>query len=226
MTDDTPEASASQDPQPPPEVLRRIGPVGRHVEACVRGWISSLASPTTGAQLAQLRAAVARVPGSAPAVWDVTVGRLADPQARDDEPTAAEWAAHVALTLYAVHQQGRDRPMHVAGWGLGSSIARLADTLDRPDAVRRRFDAVATASSQAEVAHHLRGLITQLRSEEIPLDYAMLADDLLRFHRDGDPNAVRRRWARQYYRLERRTKAQRDASDDPTDVSEPNGASR
>lgn len=223
MTVQTSDTPASQDRPVPPSAPRRVGFVGRHVQGCVMGWVSSLTSPTTGAQLAQLRAAVAMVPGASPAVWEVTVGRLADRRARGDEPTAAEWAAHVALTLFAVHQQGRERPMHVTGWGLGSSIARLADELNRPEAVRRRFDAVATANSMGEVAHHLRGLVTQLRSKEIPLDYAMLADDLQQLHRDGNPNAVRLRWARQYYRLDTRKPAPAGAVPD-TEQADPNGA--
>ncbi|MHB1712879.1 MAG: type I-E CRISPR-associated protein Cse2/CasB, partial [Acidimicrobiales bacterium] len=35
-------------------------------------------------------------------------------------------AAHIALVLFAVHQQSQSLPMHCAGWDLGRSCHRLA----------------------------------------------------------------------------------------------------
>lgn len=151
----------------------------------------------TTATLARLRKSLSHEPGSVPAIWELTTADLPG-QVDGDDPTPEERAAHVTLTLYAVHQQAKTKPMHVRGTGFGKAVRRLAAG-DREAAVRRRLDAVATATSFAEAAHHLRALITQLRSAEIPLDYGQLADDLLRFQRPGGPETVRRRWGRQYY---------------------------
>lgn len=174
-------------------VDRRIGPLQT-------GYLRDVSGPT--ATLARLRHGVGRVPGSLPELWELTIEGLPG-RADGDVPTPEEWAAHTALTLYAMHQQSRDKAMHVRGRGFGQAVRRLA-VGNRERAVRRRFEAVGTAITFAEAAHHLRGLITQLRPEKIPLDYGQLADDLLQFQvrRRGGPDAVRRRWARQYYQID------------------------
>ncbi len=42
-------------------------------------------------------------------------------------PTAAEWAVYLALTLYAVHQQGNDQPMNRPHSTLGRAVRQLAE---------------------------------------------------------------------------------------------------
>ena len=119
-------------------------------------------------------------------------------------PSAAEWAVYLALTLYAMHQQGNDRPMNCPGNTLGRAVRQLAERnsagQDWTEAsVLRRFNALATADSMPEVSHHLRGMIQLLRREEIPLDYPQLAEDLYQYQFvDGAPN-VRLRWGRDLY---------------------------
>lgn len=113
---------------------------------------------------------------------------------------------HVAMTLFALHQQSRSEPMHRQHVGLGLAVARLERARGGADGdvtspVRRRFDAVVTATDVAEVAHHLRGLVTQMRGAGVSLDYGRLADDLHTFQRF--PDDVRRRWARQLYQPDR-----------------------
>jgi len=157
-------------------------------------------APWVRAVLAGLRGAIGRAPGSVPEVWEWTAVDTDD--RTGDDPTPEEWAVHVALCLYAIHQQGRPEPMHRAGQGLGQAVRRLAGSdadIDSP--VRRRFAKVVTASSMDECVHHLRGLVTQFRSAQpsIGLDYAMLADDLVRLQQPGGAATVRLRWSRQYY---------------------------
>jgi CRISPR system Cascade subunit CasB len=71
--------------------------------------------------------------------------------------------------------------------------------------VRRRFNAVVTATSFDEVTHHLRAIVSLLRSESIPLDYARFADDLLLLQHRARAESVLRRWARDLYRLDSST---------------------
>lgn len=162
-----------------------------------------LANTSDGrALLAQLRHAVMKEPGADPSVWEITVGHLPGSPATSDAPTTTERAAHTALTLYATHQQSRAEGMHVPGIGLGTAVRRLGHVTDAEDAVRRRFDAAATAAVFAETVHHLRGLVTQLRGARVGLDYGRLADDLDQLQRPGGADKVRLRWARQYYRTQ------------------------
>ncbi len=67
-------------------------------------------------------------------------------------PTAAEWAVYLALTLYAVHQQGKTGvSMNRPGRTLGGAVRQLAERIlaagqDWTEgSVLRRFNALATA---------------------------------------------------------------------------------
>ncbi len=153
------------------------------------------------ADLAALRRAANVAPGSDPRVWELTVAGLDVPAEVGDEPTDQERAAHAALTLYAIHQQSQSLPMHRRGSGLGRSVRALISP-DRGNerAVRRRFEALGTASTFPELMEHARGLVRQLRSAGIPLDYGRLAEDLLALQAPSTAAGVRLRWGRDYHR--------------------------
>lgn len=151
-------------------------------------------------ELAALRRAVTAQPGEDPRIWELAVAGVS-PGAREDDPTPAELAAHTALTLYAVHQQSQNRPMHVAGRGLGGAVRALGQETRAEDAVRRRFEALGTAATFAELVHHARSLVRQLRSAGVPLDYARVAGDLLAWQDPARTGAVRLRWGRDYHRV-------------------------
>ena len=155
------------------------------------------------ATLAHLRAAATRPPGSVPAVWELTIDGLPGLTAYTrDETTRTERASHLALTLYGTHQQSRTVPMHVKEIGLGHAVRRLGPRGSSTETtVRRRFDAVATATTFEGITHHLRALVGQLRAAKIPLDYGQLADDLLWLQNPTTSDRVRLRWARQYYAM-------------------------
>ena len=105
------------------------------------------------------------------------------------------------MTLYAVHQQSRSECMFVPGRGLGRAAHELVGTDEENPSARARFNALVTSTTVAELRHHLRNLVSLLRSRGIALDHAMLADDIVRFQRPGGAKSVRLAWARQYYSL-------------------------
>jgi len=180
-----------------------LGATGRYVARRVATLQEGRHRSRVVAALAHLRANVGKEPGSDPAVWWLTVDGVPGVP-RGDEPTREERAVHATLTLFAVHQQARSEGMHRPGVGLGHAVARLeraGDGVDdeRPSPVRRRFDAVVTATDVAEATHHLRGLIAQMRGAGVGLDYGGLADDLVDFQAPERQDDVRRRWARQFY---------------------------
>lgn len=154
------------------------------------------------AALARLRRAVGKPAGS---VNDVLQYTLADEFAgRDagDEATAEEKAAHISLTLYALHQQSQGERMHQRGWGMGRAVRRLhpEEPGAVPSPVLRRFQTLGTSDSLDELAHHARGMVQLLRAKQIPLDYALLADELVGWQRPGRASVVRLRWGREFYR--------------------------
>ncbi len=205
----------------------RSAAVETYVDHRVGALVHTAGSPSTRATLARLRSAVGQAPGTVPEVWSVTIdGAPGAP--RGDDPTPEERAIHIAMTLFAIHQQSRGRSMHVQGRGLGQAVRLLEHVRGVSDGgvspVRRRFDALATASSMEEAAHHLRGLVGQFRSagEGIGLDYGALAADLLDLQLPTRSQAVRLRWARQYYRLaERESATSSDEKPGPDGAAEP-----
>ncbi len=184
----------------------RTAETGTFVNSQVGRLVSTLDNPGTVAALAHLRGARTREPGSVPAIWALTMdGAPGTP--RGDEPTAEERAIHVAMTTFATHQQSRREPMHRSGGPtLGAAVGQLERRRPHHDQglspVRRRFNAVVTATSFDEVTHHLRALVSLLRAESIPLDYARFADDLVQLQRRARADTVLRRWARELYRHE------------------------
>jgi CRISPR system Cascade subunit CasB len=80
----------------------------------------------------------------------------------------------------------------------------------RKQAITRRFMAVATAQSINEVLFHVRGLITQLRREKQPLDYAMFAEDVFNLLTPGQENRVRLAWGREFYRTPSAARSDKD----------------
>ena len=163
--------------------------------------------PSATARLARLRRALMAAPGSDPDVWADTIGALPRAlQGQGDAPSRYEQAAHASVCLYALHQQSQTVGMHRAGEGLGLAVQRLRRA--RPEdeesgPVLRRFRALATAGSFAETTHHLRGLVTLLRSEALAVDYAQLAVDLRRLQSEPGARGVRLAWGRDLYRARR-----------------------
>lgn len=153
------------------------------------------------AVLATLRSGVGRAPGDVSGLWRHYRVVVPDKVAAfgDIHPDLA--AEHVALTLFAVHQQSQSARMHQNGSPLGTSLRalRAAAFKDNPDALDRRVNAAAATDSVNELAVHLRGLVKLLRDQQIPLDYTTLVRDLADWHYQDARSRVRRRWGAQYY---------------------------
>ena len=165
------------------------------------------------AALANLRRGVDCAPGDLPELWGAFLETLPpELEGKEGRPSKAEWAAYLAMTLYALHQQGHDllhENMNRPGEGLGKAVRRLANEqlkhvaggkpADAP--VLRRFNALATAEAMPERVHHLRGIVQLLRAEGIPLDYVRLAEDLYWLQVPAVAPRIRLRWGQDYYRL-------------------------
>ncbi|WP_366181320.1 type I-E CRISPR-associated protein Cse2/CasB [Actinomyces timonensis] len=201
---------------------RRLGVAGRTIDTRIGGprglqsrHLQYNESAARG-QLAALRKAASQAPGENPEVWGLTEVKV--PEHAGDAPTWEEIAVHTAMTLYAVHQQSRTEPMFVPGRGLGGAARALIGVGEEENpSTRARFNALVTSTSITELQHHLRGFISQLRAKSIPLDHAMLADDLVTFQRPDGAKTVRLRWSRQFASLR--------TSEDPSKSSTPSTSS-
>lgn len=171
------------------------------------------------ATLAKLRRGIGKEVGELPELWQVTLeGLPAEPEFTTPGPTFEEQAAYTAITLYALHQQSRREGMHQPGRGLGAAVAILAGRSGNEVAVRRRFEALGTAEAFSEVVHHARGLLTQLRGENLGLDYGIFADQLYWLQWPNSASRVRLAWGRDYYRTRHRESEQNDPSTPDTDT--------
>jgi CRISPR system Cascade subunit CasB len=171
-----------------------------------RGYLANLSRDV--AALARLRRAVGKPAGSVLDILEFTYAPELAGDPRSDQPTRAEVAAHVSLTLYALHQQSQRRPVHQSGRRLGRAIRALipeAGTSYVDHSIARRFAILGTADSLDELVHHLRGMVQLLRAGDVPLDYGLLATDLLRWQRPGGPSAVRLGWGRDFHRSPKQT---------------------
>jgi CRISPR system Cascade subunit CasB len=183
--------------------------VEESVRVCVAGLQARYLNgdPQARAQLARLRRGLGRSPAEDAEGWAMTIEALpGEVLGHGDDPSVAESAAHLALTMFAAHLQSASGPMHVPGVGFGSAMRSLGRHEDRStEAVRRRFSAVMTASSSPEMAQHLRGLVSMLRQARVGLDYGQLARDLYFLSMPGQEHRVRLRWGRDFYRSEPKT---------------------
>lgn len=179
----------------------------KQAKAFVKRKISQLSEGSNEAAakatLAKLRRGIGKAPGSMPELWGITLDGLPDVlTGKSEAPTHGEWAAYTVLTLYALHQQGKDlkkQCMSKDGEPFGAAVRNLIKNDDDEKRVKRRFDAAATSGSLEEFSHHLRGLIQLLREKDIPMDYPALAGDLYRLQYPDARDSVRLRWGRDFY---------------------------
>lgn len=168
-------------------------------------------TPWSRATLAKLRRGIGKQPGELPELFEIVLGDVPEKlYGKGDRTSYSVWALYTALTLFALHQQGKTRPMSASGNGenksagnsLGAAVGYLVkQDRDREPAIKRRFDAVITANEFTEFAHHARGLIQLLKAGDIALDYPRFAEDLYWYQFDGTKNRVRLRWGEDYYRV-------------------------
>lgn len=189
-----------------------IGEVRRYVEQRIRWVTGANQEATTRALMAKLRRGVGKSPGSMPEIWETVFEDLPDGlMGYGKEPSRSEWAIHIALTLFALHQQGKNykevsQMMHKSGESLGTAMQKLIKSDEDRKRIKRRFDSVTTSQSVSEISYHLRNLVQMLRAENIALDYGLLAKDIYLFQFDNARDNVRLQWGRDFYRISRSDK--------------------
>lgn len=194
---------------------RLAGHVARRAIALQTGYERNGSSAV--ADLAVLRRSVGKPLGTDIRAIALTLDGLHQDGDRlpDDRPTRAEHAAYTALTLFALHQRSqREVGMHKPGQSFGTAVRMLGRHASSPDAVRARLTAAATSATLDEFTHHARGLITQLRSAGISLDYGAFAKDLFLLQSPHTADQVRLRWGRDFYRVTRDNDDERETSGD------------
>lgn len=153
------------------------------------------------AAMAHLRRGVGHVPGELPALWGSFLAGLPEElRSISGEPSRAEWAIYTALTLYALHQQGKAESVQAEDVSLGKAALRLAGgSEDDRQRIWRRLNLVAQADDMPELSYRLRQLVTLLKAGGVGLDYALLAADLFEYQFEASANRVRLRWGQDFF---------------------------
>ncbi len=163
-------------------------------------WLRRMPENAYRAQLANLRRGAGKRPGDLPELWGTILQDMPEEfQGKDGKPSREEWAIYIALTTFAVHQQGSSQDEWMSSeCPFGSAVRELAPSDDELERVLRRFNAFATAADEEEAAHYLRGLVQLLRSEGISFDYPALAADLYYFQFPEYASKVRLKWGQDF----------------------------
>jgi CRISPR system Cascade subunit CasB len=159
------------------------------------------------AWLAKLRRAVGKEAGTVPDIWELTIDLPEVLWARESlgelpEPTAAEKAVHLALTLYALHAHGTENGAHISdGHSIGCAAANLCKVdPDSEKGIKRRFDALATAKAYSGVAVHARNMVQLLKRKDLRMDYSHFARDLFALQFPKPASSVKLRWGEDFHR--------------------------
>ena len=176
--------------------------IGQYMNRKLSSLIKEKDSSGGRARLARLRRGAGKVPGELPELWGEFLDGMPESMvSKDGEPSYAEWAVYLSLTMYALHQQGKGESVHSEGIGLGRAAAKLMNdnTDDERERVLRRFGPVITAKDMPELSHHLRCLIQLIASKGIVLDYVKLSEDLYDFQFDKLKKKVPLLWGEDFY---------------------------
>ena len=187
-----------------------MGETSKAIGNCVIQKINYLEREMTysKATLAQLRRGLGKTPGSIPDIWGITIEGIPDGFiSLGSKPSKGEWAVHIALTLFAMHQQGVEKKMNSNERedSLGGALRKLIKSEDDEIRIKRRFDALATSGSIEELSNHLRGLVQLLKGDGIPLNYGKLAEEIFLYQMPTVEDSIRLKWGRDFYKYRKKT---------------------
>ena len=152
------------------------------------------------AALAELRRGIGHAPGDLPELWGLFLSGLPeDMLSTGGDPTREEWAVYLSMTMFALHQQGKDAPMHRTGESIGAAAAELIESKDDMERVWRRFSTVVSRSDISGIAYHLRSFIQLLKASGVSLDYESLAADLYLLQHPESASRVKLRWGQDFF---------------------------
>ncbi|MFI5792363.1 type I-E CRISPR-associated protein Cse2/CasB [Streptomyces sp. NPDC051677] len=165
-----------------------------------------------GVHLAALRSGAGRQAGTVPAMWSLYRTSIGASLRNKGALTRDLMAEHAALTIFGVHQQGRETSVHTPGHSPGSACRRLLASANAKGqerdsaadrlAVERRLGALLTSLDAGELAQHLRRLAPLLRKQDIGLDYDALRHALRYWddpRRPDEQSRIRSRWDRDFH---------------------------
>jgi len=192
-------------------------------------YLTNLTKRDERAALAALRRGLGRRPGEVPAMFPYVA-----PFIHESDSEWREDAYYLVAALFALHQLPWEGD-EAGPWrrNLGASFRILSDkkqkgVAQKPDqgngdkqehnpggrnaAVEKRFT-VLLGSHREDLPEHLRHAVALLKSEDVPIDWALLLHDVQSWDLDWRP--VQREWARGFWGAQQDwSSADGDSADD------------
>ncbi|MGN1197163.1 MAG: type I-E CRISPR-associated protein Cse2/CasB [Acetatifactor sp.] len=173
--------------------------------------LSEASEAFSRAELAKIRRGVGMMPGENPDLYGFFLQDMPEEfWSQKGDITKEEWACYLAITLYSLHQQSNSTKLHNMHTdkqeSLGSALRKLARIKGDDNARERllkRLQTIITSKDMNEFSYHLKGVITLLRNDGIPLNYAEFAQDIYDFQFEESKNKVGLRWGQDYFRKEK-----------------------
>lgn len=151
--------------------------------------------------LAELRRGVGKQPGELPELWGMIFEDMPEELlGKYSEPSKAEWAVYISLTLYALHSQSSDTDMNVEKISVGAAAARIVDEKqDNMERIMNRMSRILNFNTIKDIERHLRSLTELMKNDGVGLDYEMLARDLFLLQSAEYSKSVKLKWGRDFY---------------------------
>lgn len=173
--------------------------------------LSQLAERDRGA-LAALRRSLGFDPGAYPPAFPF-VERFAGSERHAADPFRK--ALYVVAGLFAFYPERR------AGYSFAMAFGRLKVKRDS-NSIEQRFITLLGADPE-NLPNYLRQAVSLLAADGIAFDYAMLLDDLARWlnpHAQEQRDALRQRWARDFYHALAQRESENDALPESSSITE------
>lgn len=183
----------------------------KHVSRKIHMLHNESVQNSTG-DLAQLRKGIGKLPGEIPQLFPLILKDMPEEfYSLTGNPTKEEWAVYIAITTFALHQQGSDIKtdcMHQPDeyqQSVGYALGQLISEPNEADENRllKRMYAIASAPTIQGTAHHLRGAVQLLKKKGIKLNYVRLASDLYQLQFREGKRQVALRWGQDFYKNNR-----------------------
>jgi len=147
-----------------------------------------------------------------PAATAYEMDRYILPRLTEGVTTKQEEAYYLVAALFAYWHQGKDKAENAEG-NLGSALRRLADRYVADGATRdeaekrldKRLKALLNVHSD-DLPQHLRQIVSQLKSNDVPLNWARLLHDVQNW--DAESRFVQHELARGFWIVPRDKKTE------------------
>lgn len=153
-------------------------------------YLESLVKKQDRGALAHLRQGLGKPTGAVPEMHRYVVPFLPPKASR-----RLEEACYLTAALFALWHQGKDMVILNPPLNLGASLAHMV-TSNNEDSLDRRVTALLKSHPE-DLPHHLRQVISLLKSKDVPVAWHQLLKDILNW--DHPEGFVQRAWAQAFW---------------------------